>query len=253
MNENQNKLLELLGYIPTLIVGDGHGYNPKTGEVTPGKRTPNMPDTGEPIYENQFNKPVTDMLKVKAEAMGWDVVHVSPELEATPLKTRTDRANEVYQDLRKKYPNVPKEKLCIGVSVHFNAYDGKFGTNKGGSSTYHCTGSKYGEILAGSIQKYLSMGTPQLNRGVKHAKFWMLRKTYMVYALVEAGFMDVLEEAKLMLNKDYQDEVATEILQGCCEYMGIPYKYNSEIDNLKTKLNKYENIINTIKELIGGI
>jgi len=207
-------LLKKLDYVPTLFIDDGHG------EGTPGKRTPDG------VQENRFNKPTAEKLGNKALAMGWNVVYTAPELKDVPLSVRTDRANAEYAKLKQKYPGVDPKKLAIFVSIHYNAYDGKYDTNKGGVETYHYPGSTGGKALASAIQKYLAMGTPQINRGVKSANFHVLRETHMIAALVEAGFMDDRTEAALMLNEDFQDEVATEILKGCCEYIGIPYEEN---------------------------
>lgn len=210
-----------IGFVPTIFVDDGHGIN------TPGKRTPVLPN-GQVIKENEFNRPTAEKFIKKAEAVGFNVVPVAPELEDIPLKTRTDRANKIFKELIQKYPNAPKDKLAIFISFHYNAYDGKFGTNKGGFEVHYFRKderySKNGKILATYILKYLAQGTPQLNRGVKGSNFHVLRETLMTAALIEAGFMDVLEEAKLMLNENFQNEVATEVLKGICEYLDVPYE-----------------------------
>jgi N-acetylmuramoyl-L-alanine amidase len=45
----------------------------------------------------------------------------------------------------------------------------------------------------------------------------------MPAVLSENGFMDVLEEALLMLSEEFQSEVAEEHVKGICNYFGVKY------------------------------
>jgi N-acetylmuramoyl-L-alanine amidase/murein DD-endopeptidase MepM/ murein hydrolase activator NlpD len=227
-------LEKILGFVPTIIVNDGHGYNPETGKATAGKRTPAMPGTGRPIYENQFNKAAADKFERRARAAGFNVVQAAPEYDDVPLKERSRRANAVYADLKKKYPKVEPRKLCIYVAFHYNAYDGRFNTNKGGVSVHYYPGSVEGERLAAAVLNQLIKGTPQRNRGVIASNFHEVRETYMPAILIEAGFMDVLEEATLMLNDAFQDEVVEETLAGCLDYYGLEGHQDTAQDDQQT-------------------
>ena len=46
----------------------------------------------------------------------------------------------------------------------------------------------------------------------------------MVSVLAECGFMDNLNEAKLMLDENYQMKCARAIAKGICKYFGVEYK-----------------------------
>src|SRR5690606_27713613 len=100
--------------------------------------------------------------------------------------------------------------------------------NTGGSGveTYHYPGSANGKRLAQCIHEFVIQGTPQKNRGIKSANFYVLRNTKMPAVLIEFGFMDDpgLREAQLMLNKSFQQECAQETAKGICKYFGVPYK-----------------------------
>lgn len=207
---------EKLGYQPTIYVDDGHG------EDTAGKRTPDM-GSGIIIKENQFNKPTAEKFTSLARSLGFRVVPVAEESSDVLLETRTSRANKDFNKQKQIYDNVPVEKLGIYISFHYNAYDGKFGTHSGGVEVHYYKNSKSGKELASQVLKYLVLGTPQINRGIKPSNFHVLRETSMVSVLIEAAFMDVLDEARLMLNEDFQMEVAKETLKGVCEYYGVPY------------------------------
>lgn len=205
----------------TIYIDDGHGMN------TAGKRTPiitrvltflynmlfkNGRDGSNQIKENEFNSAVQDKLKVLAERKGYRVVLIAPEVNDVALSTRSKRANDDYN------LNVHNRDKAILVSIHFNAFDGKFNTNSGGIETYHYTGSTSGAVAARIIHKELIKGTKLIDRGVKSANFHILRETFMPAVLVECGFMDVEQEAMLMLDHDYQDETAREILAGIDNY-----------------------------------
>src|SRR5690554_171136 len=90
---------------------------------TPGNRTPFIPELGRQIQENEFNHAVKEKLKSALQRCSIDYVDVSPERTDTPLATRVNRANNANAD--------------IFVSIHYNAYDGKFDTNRGGLCVFH--------------------------------------------------------------------------------------------------------------------
>lgn len=197
----------------TIYVDDGHGME------TAGKRTPVIPAghelDGQQIRENRFNAAVAERLGFLGERQGWRVVMTAPEETDTPLSVRTARANADMAAMRIQMED------AVFISIHYNAYDGKWDTTKGGIEVYHYPTSEAGKRLATCIHEALLQGTAQEDRGVKNANFHVLRETVMPAVLVEAGFMDVRAEAGRMLDPAFQDEVAREILQGVNEYMGV--------------------------------
>lgn len=168
--------------MPYLVcLNDGHGLKPSP---TPGKRTPNIPGIGV-IYENQFNRAVIGLLDKELKRCGFQTILSAPTDIDTPLISRTNLANS--------------KKADIFVSVHYNAGGGS------GVESYYFPGSKEGERVAKLIHKYVIQGTKQNNRGVKTARFFVLRKTSMPAALIEFGFMDDpgLVEARRMIDLEY--------------------------------------------------
>jgi len=210
-------LIKQLGYQPTIYVDDGHGIG------TAGKRTPKLPD-GTVILENQFNRPTSELFYKLAEELGFRILRTSPEIEDTPLTTRTNRANEDFKKLQTKYPKIEKSKLALYISFHYNAYDGVFSEKNGGIETLYYPASMEGRKLANLIQKELIQGTKQYDRGIKpRGDLHILRESDMVAVVIEAGFMDKFEEALLMLQPEFQLEVATETLKAICKYYGVEY------------------------------
>lgn len=195
-----------------VYLDDGHGHDPMTGATTPGKRTPVMPD-GKVVYENQFNHAVVQMLGSILAYHGVRCVPVAAEMADVPLASRVTRANQDWE--REGRPE------AVYMSVHYNALNGVFDKKSGGVETFHYPGSVKGQKLATAVHKHLLTGVKQANRGVKTARFYVLKYTNMPAALAECGFMDNLVEAGRMLSLSFQLECAREMATGILEYFGM--------------------------------
>ena len=187
-----------------VALDDGHGME------TAGKRTPFIPELGRFVRENEFNRAVVKLLEKELHRCGFKTLLVAPTDKDTPLKARTDLAN--------------RKKADIYVSIHYNAFDGKFdGRDPEGLSVHVYPGSKSGRKLGEAVLKYLKTGTPQRNRGIKESNFHVLREANMPAMLSENGFMDNKKEAMRMLDPAFQKEVAVEHAKGICDYFGVKY------------------------------
>ncbi|WP_079529067.1 N-acetylmuramoyl-L-alanine amidase family protein [Halobacillus hunanensis] len=196
-----------------IALDDGHGME------TPGKRTPYINSLGRSIKENEFNRAVVSFLDTELRRCSFDTLLVAPTDADTSLSTRTNQANRAGADAY--------------ISVHYNAFDGSFdGSNPSGIELYVYPGhfNREAGILAKSIANYLREGTPQEFRGVKEANFHVLRETAMIAVLTENGFMDHPNEALLMIDPEFQREVAIEHAKGICDYFGVPYVTKSKGD-----------------------
>ena len=201
-----------------VLVDDGHGWETKYGY----KSTPKL-DDGTFIRENTFNHATKELLKQVLINQGIHVFDVSPERTDTPLKLRTDRANEQMK--------AGKYKLYLFISIHFNSMGLYWDDSVGGIETYFYPGSKEGKKLADIVHSQLLKGTDLKDRHVKSANFHVLRETMMTAILCELGFMSNHVEANLMTNIAYQNECSTEIAMGICQYAGI--EWQKPIDELE--------------------
>jgi N-acetylmuramoyl-L-alanine amidase len=210
-----------------IALDDGHGIE------TAGKRSPKLPD-GSVMKENEFNRAVVSKLDIILKRCGFDTLLTSPTDTDIPLSQRSSLANS--------------KKATILVSVHANALDGSFeGSNPKGVETYYYPGSVKGKKLAETVHKYLIQGTKQTDRGVKAQNLHMVRETNMPAILVEAGFMDSLEEIQLLLNDDFRNEVSEEIAKGICEYLDVKYVAEEKSDVIyRLQIGAYSNQDNAI-------
>ena len=181
---------------------DGHGMQ------TAGKRTPIIPELGRYIPENEFNRAVVKYMDNMLRDVGFRTLLVAPTDADTSLKARTDLANI--------------SKADIYVSIHFDALGNTWGTAKG-HSIFVYPGSAPSKKLAECIAEFLRQGTTQKWRGIKEQNFHVLREANMPSILSENGFMDNKREALLMIDSDFQKEVAREHVQGICKYFGVKF------------------------------
>jgi LysM repeat protein/N-acetylmuramoyl-L-alanine amidase len=189
-----------------VALSDGHG------DQTAGKRTPVVSELGRAIRENEFNRVVISHIDKMLREIGFRTLLVAPTNADTSLITRTNLANAKGAD--------------IYVSVHYDALGNVWNDRVEGHSIfiYLNNSNKESGRLANCIAKYLRQGTTQKWRGVKEANLHEVRETKMPAILSENGFMDNPREARLMLNPEFQLEVATEHVKGICDYFGVPFK-----------------------------
>lgn len=192
-----------------IALDDGHGID------TAGKGTPVVTELGRAIKENEFNSAVVKLIDEQLRFIGFRTLLVAPTDADTSLVARTNLANSKGADA-----------YC---SIHYDAMGNTWGTAEGHSIfVYPGNLNKQSGKLAECIAEYLKQGTNQKWRGIKEANFHVLRETKMPAILSENGFMDNKREALLMIDTDFQKEVAKEHIQGICKYFGVAYKENRQ-------------------------
>lgn len=209
-----------------IALDDGHGME------TAGKRTPYIPELKRQIRENEFNRAVVKFLDIELKRCGFKTLLVAPTDADTPLKTRTDLANS--------------KKADIYVSIHYNAFDGKFDGNDPEGFSVHIypgTRNKSAGKLAQCIIDELKKGTQQKNRGIVESNFHVLRETKMPAVLTENGFMDNKREALLMIDEKFQKEVAQEHARGICKYFNVPYVAEQVMTETKPNSNTFYRVV----------
>lgn len=209
--------------------------------TTAGKETPPIIEmNGYIIKENEFNKAVALLLEVELRRCGIDVLNVSAT-DNDSLQDRVQRANVAKAD--------------IFVAIHANAFDGKFDKYDPEGVEVHIYG-KGGEAekLAEFVLAELIQGTTQVNRGIKVSNFYVLSKTIMPAILSESLFMDNKREALLMLDTDFQHEVAREHAKGICNYFGVDYiesGVKTDVGQLEYYKQKFQDLKDFIDETIN--
>lgn len=180
-----------------IAIDAGHGHN------TPGKRCPD-----DSMREHDFNGAVATIVcdnlkKYKIETYRSDDYTGSIDV---PLQTRTN--------------NINSRNAVLCVSIHANAYTGKWNSANGIETYIYAKGGE-AEKLAKIVHSKLIQATGRRDRGVKVGNLHMCRETKMPAILCECGFMDNVDEAFLLKSNEYRVKCANAITEGIIEYLGI--------------------------------
>ncbi len=184
-----------------VVIDPGHNYN-----------TVDTGATGNGLREQDITYFIAEKLKPLLERNGFEVImtrnslkeNVSTESVSASLARRAEIANTAGADLF--------------ISIHCNAGGGT------GTESYYCVGSGLSKIFAGFLQDGMVEAVGLSDRGVKSARYAVLRNTDMVAALLETAFIDNEGDADYLADEEYQRAFAEGIARGVCDYVGIEYK-----------------------------
>ncbi|WP_233258362.1 N-acetylmuramoyl-L-alanine amidase [[Phormidium] sp. ETS-05] len=135
------------------------------------------------------------------EQNGVQVVLTRRDDRTLELEPRTVLANRVNADLF--------------VSIHANAAPGANPSANGVETFYY----ESGRVLADYIQRSIMESFDMRNRGVKRARFYVLRHTRMPAVLVEVGFVTGTEDARILADSGERTRMAQAIARGVLRYI----------------------------------
>ena len=197
--------------LPTIVIDAGHGGH-DNGAVRNGLR------------EKELTLDTALRLEKKLRALGFPVV----------MTRRDDRFLEL-QDRCKVANRIPR---AIFVSIHFNDNVSAVGD---GVETYYAAEkvapategwsavgwfkqkpepapADNGLGLAHSVQSSVVSGLRAVDRGVKQARFAVIRHTRCAAVLVEGGFINNPAQARAIGKPDYREKLAAAIAEGVSAY-----------------------------------
>src|SRR6516162_2282762 len=208
-----------VGNVQTIVLDPGHGGYDK-GQVSRYG------------YEKDFALDVARKLRPLLQAKGVRVIMTREGDYFVPLEVRAQIAN--------------RARDSIFVSIHFNAtnddpkatgFEIFSFTPRGAPSTSDTalTSSSYSmqpgsEVdaqsmaLSACIYHSLLGHIPEYDRGIKRARFAVLRLTKVPAVLIEGGFLTERGECKLIANKDWRAKLAGAIGIGIENYRALPIK-----------------------------
>ncbi len=209
-------MIKNLGHIKTVVIDPGHG-GPENGAASSYGR------------EKDFTLDVAKELKPLLQAKGFNVVMTRDKDELVPLPERARIANATRDS--------------VFVSIHFNATD--YNSNATGFEIYSLTPrgapstqdvsmeERFANIQVGSpvdaqsiilsTAIYHSMlgYMPEFDRGVKRARFAVLRLTGIPAVLVEGGFLTERDESRSIANPQWRAKLAQAIATGLESYRNL--------------------------------
>ena len=142
---------------------------------------------------------------------------VETKLKNCGIEVRMSRTTDIFKSLEYRSSDANKWKADCFVSLHCNS----FNKSAKGLETY-CYKFKYRGLADYLQTEMINSKLYTLNRGVKEGNYHVIRETNMPAALIELGFIDNVEDIKLLENK--QEEFSTSIAKGICKFLGVEYK-----------------------------
>ncbi len=199
--------------LKTIMLDPGHGG-----------RDPGNEDGGE--QEKRYTLLLAQQLRAKLQSAGFAVV-----------MTRT---RDVFLDVSERASLANRAKADLFISLHFNSIASRAAAAQGietycltpvaAASTHDSARTASSSKLAGhkttaesvllayQVQKALVRKLGMVDRGVKHARFVVLRDANMPAILVEGGFMSTRSELKRIMDANFRARTADAIVEAVKAY-----------------------------------
>jgi N-acetylmuramoyl-L-alanine amidase len=165
---------------------------------------------------------------------------VRAQLARAGLKARLTRTSDAFLELPKRPELANRRGADLFVSLHFNAADANRNTVQGaevycltpaGATSTNARGEDKSAssfpgnlhndqnlFLAYQVQKTLTGNLAATDRGVRRARFAVLRDAAMPAVLIEAGFLSHPTEGRQILSAAYRQKMARAIVEGLLAY-----------------------------------
>ncbi|AFY74638.1 N-acetylmuramoyl-L-alanine amidase [Synechococcus sp. PCC 7502] len=174
-----------------IVLDPGHGGN-DVGAV------------GNGIYEANVVLAIALKLGRILQEMGYTVIYTRTDNTEVELQPRVDIAERVNAD--------------TFVSIHANSLEARQ-SQISGIETYYAPGATLSGRLANFVHNQIINTTGASDRGVRTARFHVIRRTSMPSILVETGFVTNPQESANLNNPSYQERMAGAIARGVDQFL----------------------------------
>jgi N-acetylmuramoyl-L-alanine amidase len=137
------------------------------------------------------------------------VKRIERGLRARGYRVVMTRRGDYFVSLPGRVQISNRQRGSVFVSIHYN-----WARNSGasGTETFYYNARSY--PLAANIQREINRVAPTPNRGVKRARYYVLRHNTRPSALVELGFMSNARELRLIKSASYRQRLADAVVRG---------------------------------------
>ncbi len=168
---------------------------------------------------------------------------VREQLARTGLKVVLTRSGDTLLELPDRPALAKRKKADLFLSLHFNAARSNRGVVQGaevfcltpagvastnadgkGADAGSFPGNRHNSLnlfLAYQVQRALTRNLPVEDRGVRRARFAVLRDSAMPAVLIEAGFMSHPAEGRRIFTAAYRQRIARAIVEGVLAYKKV--------------------------------
>ena len=140
---------------------------------------------------------------------------ISAILEQQGVSTVLTRTSDIDLDLAPRVELADRVRATVFVSIHANAITMARPDVNGLETYYYDSGYDLARMIHASVLQT----APIRDRGVRSARFYVLRKSSMPSVLVETGFVTGAEDAANLANSAHRQRMAEGIARGILQYI----------------------------------
>lgn len=139
---------------------------------------------------------------------------VKEKLETAGAKVVMTRTGDTYPTLSERVKISQNNNADVFISIHYNAGS----SSASGIETYFWKTNTDESKLASLVQNGIIKSTGMKNRGTAEGNFQVIRDNTDSAILVELGFISNPDEENIVETSDFQNKVATGIVNGLEAY-----------------------------------
>jgi N-acetylmuramoyl-L-alanine amidase len=136
-------------------------------------------------------------------------------LESNGVQVVLTRDAEYDVDLEPRVQIAERANSTVFVSIHANAISMARPDINGLETFYYSSG----EQLANVVHQSILETVPVRDRGVRQARFYVIRRTTMPAILVETGYLTGAEDARNLATSSHRRKLAEAIVRGILRYI----------------------------------
>ncbi|MBO7148067.1 MAG: N-acetylmuramoyl-L-alanine amidase [Lentisphaeria bacterium] len=197
----------------TIMIDAGHGGKDKGAPGTAN------------LWEKNLNLAMALKVAAKLRQYGYRVVMTRSKDTDLTLQQRSAYCEKIKPDLFLSiHCNAVGNRRISGIETFAmtpygaaSTSDSKPGKNTGPGNSFDRNNYR----LAYEIQRQLVSTTKAQDRGVKHARFYVLRNATCPAVLIETGFITNLLEGRRLSQSAYQEKIARGIASAVYSYMHL--------------------------------
>jgi N-acetylmuramoyl-L-alanine amidase len=146
-------------------------------------------------------------------------LQVAALLEQQGVQAVLTRSDDRFISLPGRVQMARRSQANLFVSIHANAVGGRRSHVSGFEVYHYSRGLRLAQTIHNSVMQSISMR----DRGVRRARFYVLRNNSIPAALVEVGFVTGTEDAPRLASPAFQRQMAEAIARGILQYIQQGY------------------------------
>lgn len=199
--------------VKTVLIDPGHGGKDEGAAGTGG------------VLEKNVNLAIAYQLALRLSRMGCRVFMTRIKDRYLTLQQRTDMCGKLKPDLFISIHcnSVASNPKANGIETYALTPQGAASTADSKKGTQSYSGNAFDRNnyrLAFEVQKGLLAYTKAADRGVRHARFFVIKNSTCPAILIETGFLPHSSEGRQLNRKEYQDKLVSGIASGIAVYTG---------------------------------